>query len=110
MGVVCGFICVGLMTSGGNKPHMAIILSAIFSRALIGFAIGISKLNKMSWWLHGIVMGFVFSIPIAFSSYMAPTPNPLMLLISTLLISVVYGLLIEAVTTKIFRAGINKAV
>ena len=36
----------------------------LFGRTLMGFTIGISAF-KMQWWLHGLVFGFVTSIPMA---------------------------------------------
>ena len=47
----------------------------IISRTLIGFAIGISSLSLGHWSVHGLVIGLLFSLPLAFSGLMAPD-NP----------------------------------
>jgi len=47
----------------------------IISRTLIGFAIGISSLSLGHWSVHGLVIGLLFSLPLAFSGLMA-SDNP----------------------------------
>ncbi len=59
------------------------------------------------WALHGIIMGFIFSLPAGLRAMMAPenpefTPN--MLFIVTVATGMVYGFLIELITTVVFKA------
>ncbi len=73
-GLLFGFVCFGLASSGGGLP-MPIAYQIIAERTLLGFAIGISVLKLGHWTLHGLVMGSLVSIPLAFSGLMAPE-NP----------------------------------
>jgi len=105
LGLVFGFVCFGFACSGGELP-LAVTLQIIASRTLIGFAIGISSL-KIHWSLHGILMGFLFSLPLAFSGLMAPEDpefSKSMMLISTIIMGVIYGFLIELFTSVVFKA------
>jgi hypothetical protein len=106
VGVVCGFICLGLASSGGPLAW-PIILQLIFSRTLIGVAIGISCMSFGHWTVHGLAMGIAFSLPLAFSGLMAPDNSEFskeMMFLSTLLLGMIYGLLIESVTSGLFKA------
>lgn len=97
-GVIFGFVCWGLASSHGPQPWFMAV-SIILSRTLIGFAIGISVL-KMGWWLHGIIMGIVFSLPMAFATF-AMGFN---IFIMTIIMGIIYGFLIELFTTVVFKA------
>ncbi|MFP4025405.1 MAG: hypothetical protein ACLFVR_12850 [Thiohalospira sp.] len=105
-GILFGFVCLGFASGGDSEIPMAIKLQILLSRALIGFAIGISSL-KLHWTIHGIFLGFIFSLPLAFSGLMAPE-NPeftaTMIFISTVLMGVIYGFLIELITSVVFKA------
>ncbi len=108
MGMVGGFICLGMasMDESTNLPWQ--VGAQIFaSRTLIGFAIGISSLSLGHWTVHGASMGFLFSLPLAFSTLMAPE-NPefssTMIFVSTLIMGMIYGLLTETVTSLLFKA------
>ena len=90
---------------------MPITFQIIISRTLIGFAIGISCLSAIHWSFHGILMGFLFSLPIAFSGLMAPeTPEfgPTEMFVSTIVMGIIYGFLIELITSVAFKAKIAK--
>jgi len=104
-GLGCGFICFGMASSGGELP-LAVALQIIASRTLIGFAIGISSL-KINWATHGLIMGIIFSLPLALSGLMAPE-NPefskTMMFVSTVVMGMIYGFLIELITSKLFKA------
>jgi len=104
-GLAFGFVCFGFACSSGELP-LAISLQIIASRTLIGFTIGISVLN-MHWSLHGILIGLFYSLPLAFSGLMAPE-NPefskTSMLVSTIVMGVIYGVLIELITTVLFKA------
>ncbi|MBN2031074.1 hypothetical protein JW824_12650 [bacterium] len=106
-GILFGFVCYGLASSGPEKLALPIALQIITSRTLIGFAIGISSLPLKHWSLHGLVMGMIFSLPLAFSGLVAPE-NPdfshSMMFISTIVMGMIYGLLIEVITSLLFKA------
>jgi hypothetical protein len=100
-GVIFGLVCWGLASSSGPQPwYMAI--SIILSRALLGFGIGISVL-KLGWWLHGIIMGIVFSLPMAFQGFYVPE-KAMFIFWGTLIMGIIYGFLIELFTSIVFKA------
>lgn len=106
MGVLAGIVCV-LMSSQGNPSSMSLrlLLSIFTSRVLIGFVIGISAW-KMHWALHGILMGLIVSAPGAFSAALGATPEfgKWQLFIWTLVMGIIYGFVIELVTSVFFKA------
>ena len=110
-GVLFGFVCFGLASTGPGKLAWPVALQIIASRTLIGFAIGISCLSLRHWSVHGLLMGMIFSIPLAFSGLMAPeSPEycKASMFIWTIVLGMIYGLLIEVITSLIFKAKIQK--
>lgn len=101
-GVLAGFVCWMLASSEGPQPWY-FALSTILSRTLIGFAIGISIL-KIQWWLHGIVMGLIFSIPMGLQGFYVPGREAF-IFVGTVVMGIIYGFLIELFTTVVFKAG-----
>lgn len=59
------------------------------------------------WALHGIIMGLIFGLPAAFGTLLAPE-NPEfskeMMFTSTIVMGIIYGFLIELITSLIFKA------
>ena len=106
-GILFGFVCLGFATSGGHEIPDAIKFQILFSRTLIGFAIGISSL-KIHWTLHGIIMGLLFSLPMAFSGLMAEVPgfSASSMFISTVVMGMIYGFLIELITSVVFKSKV----
>ncbi|MBK7097322.1 MAG: hypothetical protein IPH58_01820 [Sphingobacteriales bacterium] len=107
LGVVFGFICFGFASSGQNEISTILALNIILGRTLIGVAIGISRFTLKHWSLHGIVMGLVFSLPAGFGAMLGPeTPefSHTMLMTSTIVLGMIYGFLIELITTLVFKA------
>ncbi len=97
-----GFVCYGLASSGSGGLALPVSLQIISSRTLIGFAIGISCLSSVHWSLHGLLLGMVFSLPLACSGLMAPE-NPEFsktgMFVWTIILGMIYGLLIEVITS-----------
>lgn len=87
----------GIPTSG--------VLAIILGRGVMGFAIGISAC-QIRWWLHGIVMGFIFSLPGAFGAAWLGFGQPG--LVKVLIMGIVSGFLIELITTVIFKARVSE--
>ena len=100
-GLIFGFVCYGLAASCGPMPWYQ-VLSIIISRTLIGFVIGISVL-KMGWWLHGIVIGAIFSLPMAFNGFYVPGKE-MFIFLGSIVMGIIYGFLIELFTTIVFKA------
>jgi hypothetical protein len=108
-GLLFGFVCLGLasMSPGGEALAWPVAFQVLTSRTLIGFAIGISIFSLRHWAIHGVVMGLLFSIPLAFSGLMAPESPEYSksgVFIITVLLGMVYGLLIELITSVAFKA------
>ena len=107
LGVVFGFVCYGFASSGHNEIPTILAINIILGRTLIGVAIGISRFSCKHWSLHGILMGFIFSLPAGFGAMLGPE-NPefshTMLLTSTIVMGMIYGFLIELFTSVVFKA------
>ena len=107
LGLVFGFVCYGFASSGQNEISTILAINIILGRTLIGVAIGISRFSCKHWSLHGILMGFLFSLPAGFGAMLGPE-NPefshTMLLISTIVMGIIYGFLIELITSVVFKA------
>ncbi|MFQ6082787.1 MAG: hypothetical protein ACE5WD_05445 [Candidatus Aminicenantia bacterium] len=97
-GVIFGIICWLFARSEGTLAWY-ISLNIILSRTLIGFAIGISSW-RIPWWLHGILLGFIFSLPMAFGGFVKGWS----IFSASLILGVIYGFLIELFTSIVFKA------
>ncbi|UCD72295.1 MAG: hypothetical protein JSW70_04685 [Syntrophobacterales bacterium] len=106
-GVLFGFICYGLASCGPVELAWPVSVQIVLSRTLIGLAIGISCWRMHHWSIHGLIMGAIFSLPLAFSGLMAPESpeySKSFMFISTIILGMVYGLLIEVITSILFKA------
>jgi len=93
LGFIFGIIC-WLLSSSGEELGAAIAWSIILNRALLGFVIGISAW-KINYILHGIILGFIVSIPMAVS---AIDVKGFKVFLGTLIMGIIYGFLIELIT------------
>lgn len=110
-GVLCGIICFWFASSGPTDLAWPVAVQILLSRTLIGFAIGLSRFTLGHWTIHGLVMGFVFSLPLAFSGLMAPDDvefSRVWMFAATVIMGMIYGLLIELVTSVAFKAKLEK--
>ena len=110
-GVLFGFVCYGLASSGPEPLPLSIAAQIIFSRTLMGFAIGICCFKLGHWTLRGLILGLIFSLPLAFSGLMAPASPDFSkagMFVATVAIGAIYGLLIEVITSNIFKAKLEK--
>ncbi len=112
-GILFGFVCFGLASTGSLPIDWPVAVQIILSRTLIGLAIGISFAYLGHWAIHGLAIGLVFSLPLAFSGLMAPA-NPdfskVSIFIWTVVLGMIYGLLIELITSVFFKAKIQRSV
>ena len=109
-GVLFGFICYGFASKGSGELPLPVAFQIIISRTLIGFAIGISSIRKLHWSIHGILIGIIFSLPLAFSGLMAPESleySKVEMFIWTVVLGMIYGFLIELITSKIFKSKLE---
>jgi hypothetical protein len=106
-GVLFVFVCFGMAWSSSGTIAWPVAVQLILSRTLIGFAIGISSITLRHWAIHGIIMGLIFSLPLAFSGLMGPESlefSQAAMFSWTLILGIIYGLLIEVITSVAFRA------
>lgn len=106
-GILFGFVCLGLASAAPGALAWPVAFQIVSSRTLIGFAIGISRVSIRHWSIHGLVMGAVFSLPLAFSGLMAPESpeySKAAMFVSTIILGMIYGLLIELITSLLFKA------
>jgi hypothetical protein len=99
-GVVFGLVCMYLASANpeGEPLTAGIKWSIIMSRTLMGFMIGISAL-RLRWYLHGIILGAVGSIPMAVATMEDP-----MIALSSVIMGILYGFLIELLTSIVFKS------
>lgn len=100
-GLIFGFVCWGLAFMGGETTWY-LALSIIVSRTVMGFAIGLSAW-RLGWWLHGILLGAIFSVPMGISGFFTPE-KAWFIFIWSIVMGVIYGFLIELFTTVVFKA------
>ena len=94
LGFVFGVVCWLLSSSGQPGMPAAMAWSIIFSRALLGFVIDISAW-KINYMVHGIVLGFIVSIPMALGGL---SFQGFKVFLGTLIMGIIYGFLIELIT------------
>jgi len=98
-GLLFGIVCMTLASSNpDSQVSWQVQMTILFGRTLMGFTIGISAF-KMQWWLHGIILGFVTSIPMAI-----PIMGNTEIFVGTFVMGMIYGFLTELITTKLFKA------
>ena len=97
-GLIFGFVCLFFASSGPEPIPNIVKWSIVIGRTLLGFTIGISAI-RLNWWLHGIVLGLIISIPMAI-----PTLDRIEIAIATVVMGIIYGFLTELITTVLFKA------
>jgi hypothetical protein len=96
LGALAGVVCY-LLSKGNMTYTSGMIAGVILNRTLIGFVIGISGWKKTVYWLHGIIIGLIVT---SLMAVYASLQGAIMLLVA----GAVYGLLIELIVTKLFKA------
>jgi hypothetical protein len=97
LGIVTGIICAYMgQDYVPEQGRLAILCGTVLNRAVIGLLIGISCW-RMHWAIHGIILGFLGSLPIS-------VPWGLQAFISLSIGGIIWGFLIELLTTVVFRA------
>jgi len=105
-GIILGIIACLIAGAVSPEPLAKKVLANIFvSRVLIGFVIGISAC-KMNWLLHGLLMGLIVGLPFSLSVMAQPVPGmgKWGILFLTWALGIVYGFIIELVTSVFFKA------
>ena len=100
-GLGAGAICATALFSSGLVKFSYVLLAwTLLNRAVMGFAIGTSRL-KLPWAWNGIVMGLVVGSIFSYFLFMSLGPGKLPLI--NFLANGVFGLLIEFFTTVVFK-------
>ncbi len=97
LGVVFGIICMLLSRYTAGVAYWPLGVSFLLHHAVMGFVIGVSPL-KMNWAYHGAFWGGVFGIFLAISR-IGTTQEAWVVFIAV----VIWGFLIETLTTKAFN-------
>jgi hypothetical protein len=100
-GLIFGLVCMTLASTNPNPVEPITPLTQwliVLSRTMMGFMIGISAL-RMPWWLHGVVLGLISSIPM-----MLPVLDRPPIAIGTVVMGMIYGFLTELITSVLFKA------
>lgn len=100
LGVIAGFICMLGCMSMGIAMTTSMVIWIVLNRAVMGFVIGISGL-RLHWALHGVVMGAVVGSVFSYAAYLLREPG--LVVASTAVASLIFGVLIELFTTVVFK-------
>jgi hypothetical protein len=100
-GIICYFGAILL-----NLPTDFIhFLNIITNRTLVGFVIGISSLEKLKWYVHGLIIGIIVGLPFFFFDLI--TGAPILVVIGVFFINALFGIMIEFSASIIFNTPIN---
>ncbi len=99
-GLLAGLVCAFAGSRLGAKITTVSFVWIMMNRALLGYTIGISGL-RLHWALHGPVMGAIVGSLFSYYAYMEGS-EPL-LVGGSFVASMIFGLLIELLTTVVFK-------
>lgn len=100
LGLIAGMICMLGGWSLGVKMTLASVLFVLLNRTVLGFVIGVSSL-RMHWAWHGALMGIVVGSIFSYSIFLMGEAR--IFVVGTIVGSIVFGLLIEFITTVVFN-------
>ncbi len=102
-GVICAAICsIGMKFSRPDIASTVILMSGIGNRILMGFVIGISRW-KINYLIHGAIIGLVVTLSISIGLLFQDLNAFMMYTVA----GIIYGILIELLATKIFKAKLE---
>ena len=102
LGFITGILCYQGGKYAGVQFTTGMMWGTIFNRTVIGFIIGVSAW-RVHWAIHGIVIGLIGTLPMAFGG---PEGGSVFIL---LLFGALWGFLIELFATPIFKAPMKRA-
>jgi hypothetical protein len=114
MGIVFGIFVVKLLDrvgvgDFGDRLTFAGRMWVLLSEAVVGFGIAVSGM-RMPWFLHGSLLGLVFSIPMSiwmlrvYGIAVPTAPYAVRIFFLMLFLGIVFGILIELVLSAILKA------
>ena len=100
LGVIAGAICMlgGMSIGLTMTPVLGIWI--FLNRTVLGFVIGSSGL-RLHWALHGPLMGFIVGSIFSYGAFLLG--QGALLVAGTLVASLIFGFLIELLTTVVFH-------
>jgi hypothetical protein len=103
VGLACGVLASVTEVYGFKHPlPPSLLTSIVLGRTVLGFIIGISAW-RTSWWWHGMALGVVLNLPLALEVKWAGTQA----FVGALLGGLVFGFVIELVTSVGFKAPVS---
>ena len=96
LGFLCGIVCLLLSKfAAGTVMTGTVILNGLFNRTLMGFLIATAAVPRHAV-ARGALLGFLMSV-----AYAIPLANP----VPPIVAGIIYGIVIDVLTTKVFKAG-----
>ncbi len=100
-GFICALICLMLgHYAGGTEWSLPFVLSGIANRTMMGVVIGVLGW-KASPFLRGPLFGLLMSLGPGLAFWTPDKTGPY------IVAGTIYGLLIDALTTKVFKADVG---
>ena len=94
LGLLCGLFCMyGTMMKFPGQFSTMILVSIVYHRALMGFVIGIAENIKIKPVLRGAVLGAVVGMAMSLTAGEGA--------VILMVFSIVYGIIIDVVATKL---------
>ena len=103
-GLIAGIWCGSGALFLGLQVDALRFIFIMVDRLLIGFVIGISVL-RIKWALHGIIMSEIIGLPLVLYDIMIS--EPMWVIVGVLIMSAVYGLMIEFFTSIVFKQPVE---
>ena len=105
-GLITGLVCyLGGRFGLGDEISTTMFFYIMVNRTLIGFVIGISTL-KLHWAAHGLIIGLLVGSPFTIGCLLEE--GNVETAIAALVLSAIYGFIIELFTSVVFGAKAGK--
>jgi len=104
-GIIFGFISWALSMISRPVPPFGIV-TIILLFAIMGFMIGISAW-RIKWWIHGVLIGLIISLPSGFGAIWVGRGWGAGF-IPVIVAGIIFGFLIELLTTVAFKAEMRE--
>lgn len=100
LGLLCGCIsCIAFKYESGHSELLVVNLLLVLSHGVMGFVIGADS-QPWPWAIHGLVLGAMFGGVFGILALITGSE-----FIWPFVFGLVYGFLIELITTVFFKAG-----
>ena len=100
LGLFAGITCAIAGAYLGLHVTLAQVIWIVLNRTVMGFVIGISGL-RLHWALRGSLIGLIVGSIFSYAGFLSNRPG--VLVAAALVSSVIYGLGIDYLTTRVFK-------